>query len=36
MKQVLELVDLGDAIQETKQYFPGGYIIDNVGAYGYG
>jgi hypothetical protein len=32
---VLQLCDLGDAVLETKQAAPTGYIIDNMGAWGW-
>jgi hypothetical protein len=32
---VLQLCDLGDAILETKQWAPTGYIVDNMGAWGW-
>ena len=32
---VLQLCDLGDAVLETKQYAPAGYIFDNMAAWGY-
>ena len=32
---VLQLCDLGDAVLETKQWAPMGYIFDNMGAWGW-
>ena len=34
MRRKIEIIDMGDAIKETKQAAPVGYAFDNMGVWG--